>query len=130
VCDYPDVFAEVTTGLAPDWEIEFTIEQFELMSGTQPIYKASYHMPPSELKELKKQLENLVGRGFIRLSVSPWGVPVLFVRKKDGSLRLCTDYRELNRVTIKNKYALPRIDDLFDQLKKATVFSKIDFRSG
>jgi hypothetical protein len=100
------------------------------MSGTQPIYKASYHMAPSELKELKKQLENLVGRGFIRLSVSPWGVPVLFVRKKDGSLRLCTDYRELNRVTIKNKYALPRIDDLFDQLKKATVFSKIDFRSG
>jgi hypothetical protein len=125
--DYPDVFAEVTTGLPPDREIEFTID---LMPGTQPIHKAPYRMAPSELKELKKQLEDLVDRGFIRPSVSPWGAPVLFVRKKDGSLRLCIDYRELNRVTIKNKYPLPRIDDLFDQLKGATVFSKIDLRSG
>jgi hypothetical protein len=82
------------------------------------------------LKELKKQLQDLVDRGFIRPSVSPWGAPVLFVRKKDGSLRMCLDYRDLNRVTIKNKYPLPRIDNLFDQLKEATVFSKIDLRLG
>jgi hypothetical protein len=79
-----------------------------------------------ELKELKKQLEDLANRGFIHPSISPWGAPVLFVRTKDGSLRLCIDYCELNRVKIKNKYPLPRIDDLFDQLKEATVFSKID----
>jgi hypothetical protein len=121
--DYPDVFAEVTIGLPPDREIEFTID---LMPGTQPIHKAPYRMVPSELKVLKKQLEDLVDRGFIHPSVSPWGAPVLFVKKKDGSLRMCIDYRELNRVTIKNKYPLPRIDDLFDQLKEATVFSKID----
>jgi len=127
VCDYPDVFAEVTTGLPPDREIEFTID---LMPGTQPIHKAPYRMAPSKLKVLKKQLEDLVDRGFICPSVSPWGAPVLFVKKKDGSLRLCIDYRELNRVTIKNKYPLPRIDDLFDQLKEATIFSKIDLRSG
>jgi len=125
--DYPDVFAEVTIGLPPDREIEFTID---LMPGTQPIHKAPYRMVPSELKVLKKQLEDLVDRGFIHPSVSPWGAPVLFVKKKDGSLRMCIDYRELNRVTIKNKYPLPRIDDLFDQLKEATVFSKIDLRSG
>jgi len=83
-----------------------------------------------ELKELKKQLEDLANRGFIHPSISPWGAPVLFVRKKDGSLRLCIDYCELNRVKIKNKYPLPRIDDLFDQLKEATVFSKIDLWSG
>jgi hypothetical protein len=93
VCDYLDVFAEVTSGLSPDREIEFTID---LMPGTQPIHKAPYRMAPSELKELKKQLEDLVDLGFIRPSVSPWGAPVLFVRKKDGSLRLCIDYRELN----------------------------------
>jgi len=127
VRDYPDVFSEITTGLPPDREIEFTID---LMPGTQPIHKAPYRMAPSELKELKKQLEDLVDRGFIRPGVSTWGAPVLFVRKKDGSLRMCIDYRELNRVTIKNKYPLPRIDDLFDQLKEATVFSKIDLRSG
>ncbi|XP_062170374.1 uncharacterized protein LOC133876106 [Alnus glutinosa] len=93
VCEYPDVFAEVTTGLPPDREIEFAID---LMPRTQPIHKAPYRMAPSELKELKKQLEDLLDRGFIRPSVSPWGAPVLFVRKKDGSLRLCIDYRELN----------------------------------
>jgi hypothetical protein len=127
VRDYPDVFAEVTTGLLPDREIEFTID---LMPGTKPIHKTPYRMAPSELKELKKQLEDLVDRGFIRPSVSPWGAPVLFLRKKDGSLLMCIDYRELNRVMIKNKYQLPRIDNLFDQLKEATVFSKIDIRSG
>ncbi|KAL4310650.1 hypothetical protein GQ457_01G020540 [Hibiscus cannabinus] len=83
-----------------------------------------------ELKELKKQLEELQSKGFIKPSISPWGAPVLFVKKKDGSMRLCIDYRQLNRVTIKNKYPLPRIEDLFDQLKDASVFSKIDLRSG
>ncbi|KAK4406536.1 Transposon Ty3-G Gag-Pol polyprotein [Sesamum angolense] len=87
-------------------------------------------MAPLELKELKKQLEELLNKGFIRPSISPWGAPVLFVKKKDGSMRLCIDYRQLNRITIKNKYPLPRIDDLLDQLKGATVFSKIDLRSG
>ncbi|PKI72521.1 hypothetical protein CRG98_007085 [Punica granatum] len=86
-------------------------------------------MAPSELKELKVQLQELLEKGFIRHSVSPWGAPVLFVKKKDGSLRLCIDYRQLNRVTVRNKYPLPRIDDLFDQLQGATVFSKIDLRS-
>jgi hypothetical protein len=87
-------------------------------------------MAPLELKELKDQLQELLDRGFIRPSVSPWGAPVLFVKKKDGSMRLCIDYRELNKVTIKNRYPLPRIDDLFDQLQGSQVFSKIDLRSG
>ena len=87
-------------------------------------------MAPVEMLELKKQLEELAEKGFIHPSVSPWGAPVLFVRKKDGSLRLCIDYRELNKVTIKNKYPLPRIDDLLDQLQGAVVFSRIDLRSG
>ena len=87
-------------------------------------------MAPVEMSELKKQVVELQQKGFIRPSISPWGAPVLFVKKKDGSLRLCIDYRELNRVTIKNKYPFPRIDDLFDQLREAAVFSKIDLRSG
>ena len=86
-------------------------------------------MAPIELKELKTQLQDLVDKDFIRLSVSPWGEPVLFVKKKDGTMRLCIDYRQLNKVTIKNKYPLSRIDDLFDQLQGASVFSKIDLRS-
>lgn len=120
VCNYPNVFAEITLGLPPDREIKFTID---LMSGTQPIHKAPYRMAPSELKVLKKQLEDLVDWVFIRSSVTPWGAAVLFVRKKDGSLHLCIDYRELNRVTIKNKYPLPMIDDLFHKHKEAMVFS-------
>ena len=87
-------------------------------------------MAPAELAELRKQLQELLDKGFIRPSVSPWGAPVLFVKKKDGSLRLCIDYRKLNQVTVKNRYPLPRIDDLFDQLQGASVFSKIDLRSG
>jgi len=87
-------------------------------------------MAPAELVELKKQLQELLDKGLIQPTVSPWGAPVLFVKKKDGSLRLCIDYRELNRVTVKNKYPLPRINDLFDQLAEATIFSKIDLRSG
>jgi hypothetical protein len=113
--------------LPPDREIEFTID---LITGTQPIHKALYCMAPDELKELKEQLQELLDRGFIRPSVSPWGAPVLYVKKKDGTMRLCIDYQELNRITIKNKYPLPRIEDLFDQLKEAKVFSKIDLRSG
>ncbi|KAL9227892.1 hypothetical protein vseg_003531 [Gypsophila vaccaria] len=87
-------------------------------------------MTPVELQELKKQLEDTIDKGFIRPSVSPWGAPVLFVKKKDGNMRLCIDYRELNKVTVKNRYPLPRIDDLFYQLKGADTFSKIDLRSG
>ena len=86
-------------------------------------------MAPAELKELKVQLQGLLDMGFIRPSYSPWGAPVLFVKKKEGSLRMCFDYRELNKLAVKNKYPLPRIDDLFDQLQGKTVFSKIDLRS-
>ena len=91
--------------------------------------KAPYQLAVAELKELKTQLQELVDKGFIRPSHSPWGAPVLFVKKKDGTLRLCIDYQELNKVTIKNKYPLPRIDDLFDQLAGTKVFFKIDLRS-
>ncbi|KAL0534484.1 hypothetical protein IC582_028775 [Cucumis melo] len=94
------------------------------------VLEAPYRMAPSELKELKMQLQELVDKGYIRLNVSPWGAPLLFVKKKDGTLRLCIDYRQLNKVTICNKYPLTRIDDLFDQLRGATLFSKIDIRSG
>ena len=90
---------------------------------------APYRMAPEKLVELKKQLTELLEKGFIRPSVSPWGAPVLFMRKKDGSMRLCIDFRKLNQVTIKNKYPLPRIDDLFNQLRNAKIFSKIDLRS-
>ena len=88
--------------------------------------RAPYRMAPTELKALKSQLKELLDKGFIRPSVSPWGAPVLFVKKKDGTLRMCIDYRQINKVTVKNKYPLPRIEDLFDQLKGASVFSKID----
>ena len=100
------------------------------MSGVAPISIPPYRMAPLELLELKKQLQELLDKGYIRPSVSPWGAPVLFVKKKDGTLRLCIDYRKLNQITVKNKYPLPRIDDLFDQLQGAEVFSKIDLRSG
>ncbi|KAL0556467.1 hypothetical protein IC582_004981 [Cucumis melo] len=127
VRDYPDVFPEELPGLPPHREVEFAIE---LESGTVLISRAPYRMVPAELKELKVQLQELLDNGFIRPSVSPWGAPVLFVKKKDGSMRLCIDYRELNKVTVKNRHPLPRIDHLFDQLQGATVFSKIDLRSG
>jgi hypothetical protein len=120
VCHYPDVFVEAT-GLPPDREVEFTID---LVPGAQPIHKASYHMAPVELKELKEQLQELLDQGFIHSSVSQWGALVLFMKKKDGSMQMCIDYRELNHVTVKNKYPLPRIDDLFDQIKDVSVFSK------
>ncbi|RVW14025.1 Transposon Ty3-I Gag-Pol polyprotein [Vitis vinifera] len=127
VREYPDVFLEDLSGLPPEREVEFTID---LVPGTSPMSKAPYRMAPVELKELKVQLQELLDKGFIRPSVSAWGTPVLFVKKKDGSMRLCIDYRELNKVTVRNKYPLPRIDDLFDQLQGAYVFSKIDLRSG
>ncbi|TYK23818.1 ty3-gypsy retrotransposon protein [Cucumis melo var. makuwa] len=121
---YPDVFPEELPGLPPYREIEFAIE---LEPVTVPISRAPYRMAPTQLKELKVQLQELFDKGFIWSSVSPWGAPVLFVKKKDGLMRFCIDYRELNKVTIKNKYPLSRIDDLFDQLQGATVFSKSTF---
>ena len=121
--EFLDVFPKEIPGLPPLREVEFTIE---LLPGTAPISIAPYRMAPAELGELKLQLQVLLSKGFIRLSVSPWGSPVLFVKKKDGSLRMCIDYRRLNHVTIKNKYPLRRIDELFDQLQGATHFSKID----
>jgi hypothetical protein len=127
VCEYPDVFPEDLPGMPPDRDLEFIID---LVPGTAPIAKRPYRMAANELEELKKQLRELQEKGYIRPSSSPWGSPVLFVKKKDGSLRMCIDYRSLNEVTIKNKYPLPRIDDLFDQLKGAKYFSKIDLRSG
>nr|CAB3504478.1 unnamed protein product [Digitaria exilis] len=127
VCEYADVFPDDLPGMPPDRDIEFVIE---LQPGTAPISKRPYRMPPNELAELKIQLQELLDKGFIRPSVSPWGCPAIFVKKKDHSLRLCIDYRPLNAVTIKNKYPLPRIDILFDQLAGTRVFSKIDLRSG
>ena len=121
--EFPDDIA----GLPPDREVEFTID---LIPGTEPISIPPYRMAPAELRELKAQLEELLSKGFIRPSISLWGAPVLFVKKKDGSLRLCIDYRQLNRVTIRNQYPLPRIDELFDQLQGSRVYSKIDLRSG
>ena len=125
--EFPDVFPDDISGLPPDREVEFTID---LIPETEPISIPPYRMAPAELRELKAQLEDLLSKGFIRPSISPWGAPVLFVKKKDGSLRLCIDYRQLNRVTIRNQYPLPRIDELFDQLQGSRVYSKIDLRSG
>nr|ABA98065.2 retrotransposon protein, putative, Ty3-gypsy subclass [Oryza sativa Japonica Group] len=127
VCEYPDVFPEELTRMPPDREIEFAIE---LAPGTAPIAKRPYRMAANELAEVKRQIEELESKGYVRPSSSTWGAPVLLVKKKDGSERMVIDYRALNEVTIKNKYPLPRIDDLFDQLKGARVFSKIDLRSG
>ena len=127
VCEYSEVFPEDLSGLPPPRQVEFRID---LVPGATLIAKSPYRLAPSEMKELMSQLQELLDKGFIRPSFSPWGAPILFVKKKDGSLRMCIDYRELNKVTIKNKYPLPRIDDLFDQLQGASYFSKIDLRSG
>ncbi|KAK8502238.1 hypothetical protein V6N12_038556 [Hibiscus sabdariffa] len=124
VCDFLRVFLEELPGLPPNREVEFAIETY---SDSAPVSISPYRMAP---KELKTQLQELLDRGLIRPSTSPWGAPVLFVKKKDESLRMCIDYRQLNKITVKNKYPLPRIDDLFDQLRGAFVFSKIDLRSG
>jgi hypothetical protein len=120
------VFLDDLPGMPPERAIEFKIE---LQSGTAPIAKSPYQMSPVEMKELKVQLQALLDKGYIRPSTSPWGCPVLFVEKKDKELHLCVDYRPLNAVTINNKYPLPRIDILFNQLAGAQVFSKIDLRS-
>jgi hypothetical protein len=127
VCEYPDVFPDDLPGMPPDKDVEFVIE---LQPGTAPISRRPYRIPPKELAELKNQLQELLDKGYIRPSSSPWGSPALFVKKKDGSLRMCVDYRPLNAVTIKNKYPLPHINVLFDQLAGAKVFSKIDLRLG
>ena len=121
VKDFPDVFLKELPGLPLDREIEFGID---VPPRTQPISIPPYRMAPLELRELKGQLQDLLDKGFIRPSTSPWGAPVLFVKKKDGSLRLCIDYRQLNKVTTKNKYPLPRIDDLFDQLQGTRCFQR------
>ena len=125
VSEYPDVFPEELLGMPPDRELEFSID---LVPGTAPLYKKYYRMPSSELVELKKQLDELLRKGYIRPSSSPWGSPAIFVGKKDGSLRMCIDYRQLNEVTIKNKYPLPRIDDLFDQLSGAILKNRFTDR--
>src|SRR3954463_3136943 len=126
VCDFAEVFPEDVSDLPPEREVEFSID---LVPGTSPVSMAPYRMSASELNELKSQLEDLLEKKFIRPSVSPWGAPVLLVKKKEDSMRLCVDYRQLNKVTIKNRYPLPRNDDLMDQLVGASVFSKIDLRS-
>jgi hypothetical protein len=126
ISEFPNVFLEELPGMPPDREIEFVIE---LVSGIAPIFKRPYRMATNQLAEIKKQLQELLDKGYIRLSASPWGALVIFVLKKDGTQRMCVDYCSLNEVTIKNKYPLPRIDDLFDQLKGACVFLKIDLRS-
>ena len=113
--------------MPPQRVVDFGIE---LHPGTTPISMTPHRMAPVELQELRVQLQELLDKGFIRRSTSPWGAPILFAKKKDKTLRLCIDYRQLNRVTIKNRYPLPRIDDLFDQLRGARVYSKIDLRTG
>jgi hypothetical protein len=127
VREFLDVFPDDLPGMPPERAIEFKIE---LQPGTAPISKAPYKMSREELAELKIHLKDLLDKGFIHSSSSPWGCPALFVSKKDKSLHLCVDYRPLNAVTIKNKYPLPRIDILFDQIVGAQVFSKIDLHSG
>jgi hypothetical protein len=111
VCEFLDVFREDLLGLPSERDVKFVIE---LKPGTTPISRRSYRMPPNELVELKTQLQDLLGKGFMRTSSSPWGCPAIFVKKKDQTLRMCVDYRPLNEVTIMNKYPLPRIDLLFD----------------
>ncbi|GJZ98640.1 putative reverse transcriptase domain-containing protein, partial [Tanacetum coccineum] len=127
VRDFPEVFPEDLPGLPPTRQVEF---QIDLIPGVAPVARAPYRLAPSEMKELSEQLKELSDKGFIRPSSSPWGAPVLFVKKKDGSFRMCIDYRELNKLTVKNRYPLPRIDDLFDQLQGSSVYSKIDLRLG
>jgi hypothetical protein len=127
VRDFPNVFPEELPGMPPDREVEFVID---LLPRTAHISKRPYKMSVEELKELKKQLTELQEAGYIRPSSSPCGAPVLFVQKKYGSQRMCVDYRSLNDVTVKNKYPLPRIEDLFDQMRGVRVFSKIGLQSG
>ncbi|GKF27331.1 putative reverse transcriptase domain-containing protein, partial [Tanacetum coccineum] len=125
--NFLEVFPDELPGLPPPRQVELRID---LIPGVAPVARAPYRLAPSEMKELSKQLQELSKKGFIRPSSSPWGASVLFMKKKDGSFRMCIDYRELNKLTIKNRYPLPRIDDLVDQLQGSSVYSKIDLRSG
>ncbi|GJW05210.1 putative reverse transcriptase domain-containing protein [Tanacetum coccineum] len=127
VREFLKVFPEDLPGLPPVRQVEF---QIDLIPRTTLVARAPYRLAPSEMQELSNQLQELSDQGFIRASTSPWGAPVLFVKKKDGSFRMCIDYRELNKLIVKNHYPLPRIDDLFDQLQGSSVYSKIDLRSG
>ncbi|GKE55028.1 putative reverse transcriptase domain-containing protein, partial [Tanacetum coccineum] len=127
VRDFPEVFLEDLPRLPPTRQVEF---QIDLVSGTAPVSRASYKLAPLKLQELSTQLQEVSDKGFIRPSSSPWGALVLFVKKKDRSFRMCIDYRELNKLTVKNRYPLLRIDDLFDHLQGSSVYSKIDLRSG
>nr|GEX30541.1 putative reverse transcriptase domain-containing protein [Tanacetum cinerariifolium] len=127
VREFPEVFPEDLPGLPLVRQVEFEID---LILGAVPVTRAPYRLSPSEMQELSNQLQELANRGFIRPSTSPWGAPVLFVKKKDESFRMCIDYREINKLTIKNRYLLPRINDLFNQLQGSSVYSKIDLRSG
>jgi hypothetical protein len=127
VDEFPNVFPEELPGMPPDRDIEFVIE---LKPGTTPIYRSPFRMTTPELAELKEHIKELLEKGFIHPSSSPWGALVIFVPKNDGTQWLCVDYPALNEITIKNKYPLPRIDDLFNQLRGACVFSKIGLRSG
>jgi hypothetical protein len=124
--EFEDVFQEVPR-LLPKRDIDFSVN---LMPRAAPVSKSPYKMSTPELKELQLHLEDFLNKWYIRPSMSPWGAPVLFVKNKDAMLRLCIDFRQLNRVTLKKKYPLSRIDDLFDQLKDAKIFSKIDIRLG
>ncbi|GJY91812.1 putative reverse transcriptase domain-containing protein [Tanacetum coccineum] len=126
VREFSEVFPEDLPGLPPVRQVEF---QIDLIPRVAPVARAPYRLAPSEIQELSNQLQELADRGFIRPSTLPWGTPVLFVKKKDGSFRMCIDYRELNKLTVKNRYPLPRIDDLFDQLQGSSTYSKIDLRS-
>ncbi|GJV47321.1 putative reverse transcriptase domain-containing protein [Tanacetum coccineum] len=123
---FPNVFPEDLPGLPPTRQVEF---QIDLVPGVAPVARAPFRLAPSEMKELSEQLKELSDKGFIRPSSSPWGAPVLFIKKKDGSFRMCIDYRELNKLTVKNRYPLLRIDDIFDHLQGSSVYSKIDLRS-
>ena len=125
--EFSDVFPDDLPGMPPPRHLDHAVE---LEPGTRPYCWAPYRFNVDELKELKLQLDDLLKKGFIKPSVSPWGAPVLFQKKKDGTYRLCIDYRGLNQQTIKNKYPLPHIDELLTQLNGATMFSKIDLRSG
>ena len=127
VGEFKDVFLNELQGLPPHKDVDFIIE---LHLGTLPISMTPYRMAPVELQELKVQLQELLNWGFIKPSTLPWGAPILFAKKKDRTLQLCIDYRQLNKVTIKNWYPLSRIDDLFNQLKGARVYSKIDLHTG
>ena len=127
LCKYVDIFPNELPRLPPRRVVDFGIE---LHPGTSPISMTQHRMAPVELQELRVQLQELLDKGFIRPSTSPWGAPVLFAKKKDNSLGLCIDYRQLNKVTIKNRYPLSRIDELLDQLRGARVYSKIDLRTG